>query len=86
MTTVDKEYIMRSMLETLRSNVKYYRDVKTRELANWYLGELNGFGIFFNEVAARGTYVDETSKINSEFRDELETVKKFLVDKFASLE
>jgi len=83
-TTVDKEYIMESMLESLVAKVKYYEEVKTKDLANMYLGELDGMYNFFNQVAARGIFVDETSKINKEFTELYKATRQMLVDKFAS--
>jgi len=83
-TTVDKDRIMESMLESLIVKVKYYEDVKTKDLANMYLGELEGMYNFFNDVAARGRFVDETSKINKEFTELYEATRQMLVEKFAS--
>lgn len=38
MVTIEKEYIMTSMLDNLRERVKNYREVTAKNLANIYLG------------------------------------------------
>ena len=83
MVEIEKEYIMKSVLNSLREHAKLnYRVVTDRDLANIDLGELHGFEICFNIVASRGSFSDEARKINSEFTKELEEIRQILVKKF----
>lgn len=84
MVTIEKEYIMKSMLNSLRERTKFYRDTGSRDLANIHLGELHGFEIYFNIVGARGTVSDETIKTSGDFRKELEEIHQILSKKFES--
>ena len=54
MVTLEKEKIMEQMLDVLKENEKYYREIATKDLANINLGELHGFEIYFNIVTQWG--------------------------------
>lgn len=54
MVTLEKEKIMEQMLDVLKENEKYYREIATKDLVNINLGELHGFEIYFNIVTTMG--------------------------------
>lgn len=84
MAYIEKESVMKSMLESLQGRTRHYKDVKSRDTANIYMGELQGFELYFNIVAAKGLYDEEISKINNKFKQELEDAGQILVKKFES--
>jgi len=84
MVNIEKEYIMKSMLNSLRERMKDYIDVTIEGLASIYLGELRGFEIFFNNIVIRGDISGEAEKINHDFKRELEGMRQILAKKFES--
>lgn len=82
---LDKDKILREILDTIKSKAKEYEKVKSKDLANIYLGELGGLETAFYIVASKATFTDETSKINEEFRKEHERLRQVLVEKIAIL-
>jgi hypothetical protein len=84
MVTLEKEKIMEQMLDVLKENERYYREISTKDLANINLGELHGFEIYFNIVSAMGNISEETIKINNDFRKKLEDITQILIKKFES--
>ena len=83
MVEIEKEYILKSMLNSLREHARLnYRVVTDKDLANIDLGELHGFEICFNIVASRGPFSDEARNINIQFTKELEDIRQILVKKF----
>ncbi len=84
MVTLEKEKIMEQMLDVLKENEKYYREISTKDLANINLGELHGFEIYFNIVAAMGNVSEKTININNDFRKKFEEITQALMKKFES--
>lgn len=84
MAYIEKESVMKSMLEILQGRMRHYGEVRSRDTANIYLGELHGYELFFNIVAARGLYDAEIGKINDKFRQELDDASQILSKKFES--
>lgn len=84
MVTIEKEKIMEQMLDVLKENEKYYRDIDTKSLASINLGELHGFEIYFNIVAAMGSLSEKAININNDFRKRLDDASQLLVKKFGS--
>lgn len=81
MVTLEKEKIMEQMLDVLKENEKYYREIATKDLANINLGELHGFEIYFNIVAAMGNNSERTININNDFRKKLEDTTQILIER-----
>lgn len=84
MVTLEKEKIMDQMLDVLQENEKYYKDIATKDLANINLGELHGFEIYFNIVAAMGSVSEKTIKTNNDFRKKFEDITQVIIKKFES--
>lgn len=84
MVTLEKEKIMSQMLDIIKENEKYYKEIYTKDLASINLGELHAFDIYFNIVASMGSASEETININNDFTKRLEDATQTLIKKFGS--
>ena len=83
---LDRNKILIEILDTIKTKANEYGRVKSKHLANLYLGQLSGFETVFYIISSKGgTFDDDTTKTYEEFKIEHERLRQILVDKIATL-
>lgn len=83
---LDRNKILREILDTIKGKEKEYENVRSKYLANLYLGQLSGFETSFYIISSKGgVFDDDTTKTYEEFKKEHERIHQILVEKIATL-